>query len=424
MKIALIYPPGQDQGGFSNAPLCLLYLAGTLRSAGYTVDIIDGYTEGWTGLEQALTKQYDIVGITIYSQGRYQALKCAQLAKESGAIVIMGGAHATLMWKQLLNNYPYIDICVLGEGELTLLDIVSSVPTPYIQGIAYRNNGIAIRTPQRPLIPNLDAIPFPSWDLVNLDKYPGGSGFRTTRGQQINLSQVRVPLVMSRGCLGSCQYCSSWHIWRTYRARSGKNIADEVEVLVDRGYYHFVFEDDAFSQNRQTVMDFCREIVERKLYIGFFATTTVSDFDYEMAQALREAGCYAVSFGIESADPTILKRIHKQQTVEQAHDAIVAAQRAGLDVCALMMVGNPGETNDSIKRSIEFLQQHDIHNIGTVGCTWVFPGTALHNYAKRKGYIDESFWLNGPDLFPLMDGWDEFTLQQWHNSICNVKWLE
>jgi anaerobic magnesium-protoporphyrin IX monomethyl ester cyclase len=427
VNVLLCNPPGTAQGGtaepgtgFSSAPLGLAYLASVLRQDGHSVSIADGYITGWSGIDSALASEPDLVGVTVYTPGRHQALEVCRRAKKSGAVTVMGGPHATIMWKQLLSTYKEVDLCVLGEGEQTIREIADGKPWSDIAGIAYRLGSEIIRTKRRQNIADLDEIPFPSWDCLTqpLNHYPGGGGIHDIRGHKVSLGQVRVPLVMSRGCTGHCLFCNTFAHWKGYRSRSGKNVADEIEMLVNRGYHHFVMEDDAMSLNRQTVMDFCQEVVKRDLDIAFFCTTRVDALDREMAEALKEAGAYGISLGVESGSQKMLDRINKGVTVEQNERALKVAKAAGLSVCALMMCGNPGETDETISASIDLLRRCDVDDVGTLGQVWLFPGTAMYQWAKRKGLIDDSYWLTSNETFTLYDGFTETQRARWHGHLC------
>lgn len=423
MKVLLVNPPNTSQGGFSNAPLGLLYLAGALEQDGHEVALVDGYLDGWDGIDRALSTGPEMVGITCYTPGRHNAMECARRAKGVGAMTVLGGPHPTIMWKQILENYPEVDLCVLGEGEMTIRELAMWPNPGAVSGLAYRSSLGPVQTPHRPQVKNLDLIDFPAWHLCELDRYPGGSGIVEARNHYIHLGQVRVPIVATRGCRHHCWFCSSWWIWEGHRARSGANVADEVQILVERGYHHFVFEDDAFTQYRASIMDFCMEVVDRDLPIAFFCTTSVDAFDAELARALKYAGCYGVSFGIESGSQRILDRIGKGTTVYQNEMAILQAKAAGLAVCALIIVGNVGETDDTINETVGFLRRCDVQDIGTLGALWVFPGTALHGYAKRQGYVDDNYWLGPQETFTLYDGWTPEHLGRWHHAVCTRTFL-
>jgi len=426
MKILLINPHQTSQGGFSNVPLGLLYLAGTLKKNDIEVDLVDGYLVGFDGIRAKIDEyKPDIIGITSYTLGRHKALQIASYtrSKHPKIMIVVGGAHPTIMWPQLLANYDFIDACGLGEGEITMLEIAKGKDFKDIDGIAYKENNKPKFNKPRKYIENLDDIPFPAWELSEPHRYPGHKGFRETRGEMIDISKSRIPLVTSRGCTGNCTFCSTHWIWRGYRHRSGKNVADEVEALYRAGHRHFVFEDDAMTLDRQPVIDMCDEIIKRDLKIAFFCTTRVDAMDLELATKLKEAGCYELSVGIESGSPEILKTINKHIDLEQSKNAIDVLHQAGIKSCALIMVGNVGETNKTINETVKFLKESGVDSIGTLGQVWVLPGTKLYLYCKEKGLIDDSFWLGGEEVFVFKEGFDEKQLEKWAVAINNREYI-
>jgi radical SAM superfamily enzyme YgiQ (UPF0313 family) len=176
-------------------------------------------------------------------------------------------------------------------------------------------------------------------------------------------------------------------------------MANELEQLVSKGFSHFVFQDDAMTLDLPKTKAMLSEIIKRKLQIAFFATTKVDSFDDELATLLYDAGCYGISVGVESGDENILKRIGKGNIIEKTKQTVKQAQKAGLNICALTMVGNPGETNQSINNTINLLREMKIQSVGTLGEVWVLPGTALYNQCKFRGLIDDSFWLGEKEVY-------------------------
>jgi anaerobic magnesium-protoporphyrin IX monomethyl ester cyclase len=421
----LVNPPDSSQGGFSSIPVGLLYLASALEADGHDVALVDGYLDGFAGIDRALAQfRPEWTGITVYTPGRHKASECARHAKAIGSKVVMGGAHPTLMWSQLIQHSKAVDVCALGEGEQTIRELAAGVSWQDVAGIAYRDtDGRPVQTKQRAYVDNLDDIKWPDWHLAEMDRYPGGGGVFYVRGHSIALGQVRVPLIASRGCLHSCTFCSSWRNWRGHRARSGKDIADEIEMLVNKGYHHFVFQDDAFTQHKGSIVDFCREVVLRDLPIAFFCTTSVDALDVGLATLLKMAGCYGLSAGLESGSQEILDRIGKKMTVEQNEHAVQVAHQVGLAFCALIMVGNRGECDKTINETVAMLRRVQPEDVGTIGRTWIMPGTALYAWAKRQGKIDDSFWLGPEETFTLYDNFTETDLNRWCHAICTRTYI-
>ncbi len=227
MRVLLLNPDNAAQSGYSNPPLGLAYLAGSLEKHGVGVRIVDGYLEGRKGIKKAVVEyQPDIVGITCYTPGRNIVLDIARWVKShvKDTLVVLGGPHPTIMWKQIMNTYPFVDICVLGEGEQTLLEIALGFLLPEIQGIVWRSGNVIRRNRPRVYAGDLDQIPFPAWHLLPMDRYPA-HGDGVFNG--VDLARApRVSVIFSRGCTGHCTFCSTWWIWRKYRQRSPQNMVD------------------------------------------------------------------------------------------------------------------------------------------------------------------------------------------------------
>lgn len=394
-KILLINPPETGQSGYTNPPLGLLYIAGTLVKYGFDVRVIDGCIEGKDAVYQVMVKyQPELVGITCLTPGRKQALQVAKMAKDLNSTikVVMGGAHPTIMYKQILENYSYVDYIVLGEGEETCLEIAQDKEPSLIKGLAYREKGEIVKTPARRYVEDLDNLPFPAWHLIDLKRYPAiGKG--VIKG--INLAEeTRISLIFSRGCIGHCNFCSSWWIWRRWRRRSAKNMVDEIDLLYrNHGIRHFCFADDTMTVDQQATVELCDKILEQKLNIVFHVTTRSDCLDKEVLQKLKSAGCYQIAIGIETASPKLLKKMRKESEIEASEKAIRLAKEVGLSVQALMIIGNVGETKETIKDTVNFLRRTQPDVMSCVGSLWVFPGTRLYQECKRKGFIDDDFWL-------------------------------
>lgn len=398
LKVMLINPPETEQTGFTCPPLGLLYLAGTLRDNGVEVQIIDGCIDGWSLVQDKL-KRYmpDMVGITCLTPMRQKALAVASMVKENNrkTTVIMGGAHPTILYQQILSNYENVDIVVRGEGEISLLEIVKGIDLNKIPGIAYRDGKKIITTAARKHVANLDKLSFPAWDLIAdiIDQYPTTAPFKNFRGIDLH-NGPRISVVYSRGCPGKCDFCSSWWIWKGWRHRSAKNMVDEIEWLYKSlNIRHFWFADDALTVDKQATIDLCNEIIKRSLHIGFFATTRSDHVDLEILKKLHEAGCYEISYGIETASSKLLAKMKKENNVQTSKNAIALTKQAGIRACALLITGSVGETRETIDETVEFIRETDPEGIGSVGGLWILPGTGLYQYAKKIGIIDDSFWL-------------------------------
>jgi anaerobic magnesium-protoporphyrin IX monomethyl ester cyclase len=395
VRILLVNPHESDQSGFTNPPLGLLYIAGTLLKNGFDVHVLDACIEGKSAISKTLEElRPNLVGVTCLTPARKNAFEVAAIAKsvDPNIKVVMGGAHATIMYNQVLENYPYIDYVVLGEGEMTFLEIAQGKDPAQINGLAYKENGKVVKNPPRKYAENLDDLPFPAWHLVDLKKYPP-TGKKIVNG--IDIAKVpRIPVVFSRGCKGHCDFCSTWWIWRGWRHRSPKKMVDEIELLnKTHGIQHFWFADDAMTIDRNATIELCEEIVRRQLKIAFSVTTRTDCVDELVLQKLKEAGCYQISYGVETGSPILLEKMGKENDVETSKKAIRLTKKAGLEAVALMIVGNIGETKETLHDTMDFLRETDPDEIGCVGGLWVLPGTKLFEECKAQGFINDDFWL-------------------------------
>ncbi|OFZ16565.1 MAG: hypothetical protein A2X86_12275 [Bdellovibrionales bacterium GWA2_49_15] len=394
MKVLLVNPDNADQAGFSFPPLNLIYLAGSILNE-HEVQLVDGYLLGREGIKKAVTEfRPEIVGITNYTLGHHAVLEIADWIKKFSPQIkiVLGGAHPTIMWKQILENYPQIDVCVIGEGEYTFREFCNGTPVEKLAGIAWRKDNTVVRNPARTYQHHLDHIPFPAWHLLNLKNYPA-KGEGVFNG--IDLSkEPRVSVVFSRGCTASCDFCSTWWIWKGHRARSAINMANELELLNTKyAAKHFWMADDDFSGDIQAAKELCREIIRRNIKIAWYATTRVDHVDLELLELMKKAGCYEISFGVESGSQKILDLIGKNTTVEQAKLSILNAKKIGLRITALLIVGARGETKDTVNETIDFLNTIRPDGVGAVGGLWILPGTSLYQRAKRERIIDDTYWL-------------------------------
>ncbi len=418
-KVLLINPHDTAQTGYTNPPIGLLYLAGTLLEAGVAVEVVDGCREGRAAIEAALARFCpDFVGIVCLTPARQKAFEAARIAKafDPRIQVVIGGAHATIMPNQILESYPEIDVVVLGEGEQTLVEIVRGDALEGIKGIAYRHEGGIRKTSPRPLVKDLDTIPFPAWHLLDLRRYEA-RGAGVFRG--IDMAQEpRVSVIFSRGCKGHCNFCSTWWIWRGWRRRSPANMVDELEILnKTQGIRHFCFADDALTIDRDATIGLCREIVDRGLRIAFHATTRTDCVDPEMLEWLARAGCYGIAYGIETGSTDVLEGMNKENDTETAARAIAMTKNAGIECTALMIVGNVGETRSSVMDTVRFLKLTEPDVLGTTGSLWVLPGTAVYRDCVKKGVIDDSFWL-GDEPYMVYDlEWPRQVLAEFEATI-------
>ncbi len=395
-KVLLINPPESGQGSATAAPLGLMYIAAVLQKAGIEVRILDAFLEGWPSVKAALEAYGpDLVGVACQTYARVPAVKVAGIVKEyqPGLPVIFGGHHPTLMPRQVLGHYTHVDFICIGEGEPLMLELCQGVPLADIAGLGYRKEGACVINQLRTELTNLDELPMPAWDLVDPRRYGTNCDYVF---DGVDLSrEPGANITYSRGCIGRCNFCSSYQMWKKWKFRSPQNVIAEMELLNKKyGIRCFQFNDDCFSVNKQATLDFCRLITERGMKIYFSIVTRTDCVDEEILRALKAAGCYAISFGIETASPRLLKIIHKPIKIERSLEAIRLVNTFGIRSLALIIAGNVGETIESINETIDFLQKAQPTAIGVANGLMLFPGTEVYRNAVKQGFISDDFWLS------------------------------
>ncbi len=370
--------------------LGLAYLHSVLQAAGHQVWIFDYFNRPWKEAKKMVSENIikydpDIVGVSCLSGNRLSSMEALKIAKEINpdVITIAGGVHATTLYEQLLLNYP-LDVVVRGEAEETIVDLANAfkhgISFSQVKGIAFREGqNVSLPGPREPII-DLDVIPFPSHEP-----------FRPYIEQS-----KKVSIITSRGCPHKCSFCSSSSYWGTsYRARSSKNVVDEIEKLINdfSSVNEVIFWDDLFTLDPQRVIDICKDILARKLNFQWVCQGHVRSLNEEMLIWMKRAGCYSVSLGVESGSPHVLEKIGKKITIEQIERAFDLLDSRGIRGTAFLMVGNPGETERTIDETIGLIKRAKIKEISSVTICQIYPNTSLYELAKNKGFITDDYWL-------------------------------
>ncbi len=414
MKILLINPPLPWKSSTMH-PIGLGYIAAVLENNGYKTRVVDMFDYEWDEVKACLKKESsDIVGISCLTNARTNSLRTAQIAKETNpeTRVILGGPHASFMYQQILEHYP-VDIIVIGEGEVTALELIQALEDgkslSTIQGIAYKDNGRVAVTGRRPFIQNLDSLPFPAHQQFDFKRY---------EKEGLDVDKQLVDIITSRGCPFKCLFCSSCKFWgKSWRYRSVKNIADELELLEDNyGVDAFNFSDDIFTMRQDNVIALCKEIIERRMGITWFAQSRVNCVSRQMLEWMKKAGCKTIAYGIESGSPKILETIDKEITIEQTVEAFRITKEVGLNADAFFMVGNPGETEETINQTCALIDKIQPHHI-VVSVTVIYPESGLYELAKQHNLIDDDYWLGEKPAPAYTVEWPESKLNRWRLKI-------
>jgi anaerobic magnesium-protoporphyrin IX monomethyl ester cyclase len=359
MRVMFVHP-NYHSGGAEIAgtwpPAWVAYLTGYLKAGGYDdIVFVDAMTLDLS--EDAMRQKFaeikpDIVGCTAITPSIYKAQRLLQVVKEvnPNIVTVLGGIHATFMFSQVLGESPWIDAIVRGEGEQVFLNLVKAVDAgnfmqnrESVNGIAFRNEeGKIVATAAEPPIADLDTIT-PDWGILDWSKYI------------YTPMNVRVAIPnLARGCPFTCSFCSQWKFWRDYRIRDPKKVVDEIEDLVkNHKVGFFILADEEPTIHRKKFIQFCEELVERKLPVLWGINTRVTDIlrDEKLLPLYRKAGLIHVSLGTEAAAQLKLDLFNKETTIEQNKKAIRLLREAGIVTEAQFIVGLENETAETIEET-------------------------------------------------------------------------
>lgn len=398
----LLINPRQHEGG-KMPPIGLIALAAYAKQHGLSVKVCDANIYNYIDqeiLNIVRNLQPHVVGFSFMTpQVPYVKALSLKLRQEYPETVQMaGGVHVSTVPEQSLNQLPYVDYLVLGEGEETLVELIRKLrlgkhfDPSTIDGLAFRHNGAMVRTRPRRIFADLNALPIPAWDELPVKRY---IVTRACNGQMQNKEGMAVTISASRGCPYDCIFCASHSVFpRSYRQRSHVKIVDEIEYLYKNyGIDYFFFIDELLFCEKENIINLANEIIRRKLPIGWSGNSRVDSpaICDEVLSLVKAAGCKRIDFGIESGSPKILKEIRKQLGLSQIYRAHYMVHRHGISTTTLMMVGHPNESLQDFRDSIRLIFYLESEN-AMFGAATPFPGTELYRIAKNNGWLRSDDW--------------------------------
>ena len=342
----------------SSPPLGILSLASMIRKYGYEVKVMDAHAEGY-GISAILSEiedfDPDIVGITAMTVMISAAAEIAKAIKDHSPQVttILGGVHVTAEPITTLERYPQFDYAVIGEGEVVFTEFLERLRThgepKSVQSLVWKEGGKINVNQRRAFFKGLDEFPPPAFDLVpNLFNHYRLSVFGTRKFKSVGL-------VTSRGCTGKCTFCDLGVVGRGYRANSAKYLIELMKDVYEKyGVTDFLFYDDLFVGSRPRLQEVCEMIINEKLPFTWSCCARVDFIHVDMLKLMKQAGCWMIEYGIESGCQRIIDSMRKNITKEKIRETINATYDAGIVTKGNFIFGNPGETHDSIKESIDF----------------------------------------------------------------------
>jgi anaerobic magnesium-protoporphyrin IX monomethyl ester cyclase len=389
MKITLIYPFFSiDRAHIENieAPsIGLHYLGALLKEQGHEVELLNWYdikNKPHVVQEALSTLEPDLIGFSIFHANRWGGIQLAKIFKKHfpSVPIVFGGIGATFLDDHLLRHFPWIDIIVRGEGEITFPALIHRIEAQKsfddLPGLTLRVGNTIQRNKDAELIEDLDSLPMPATHYT----------FHH--------------LALSRGCPGKCTFCGSPQFWGPkVRFHSAGYFVGQLEILYKKGHRFFHISDDTFTLRKKLVLDICALIMEKKLDITWAAISRVDCIDQEMLKAMRMAGCIQISFGVESGSKSIRDELNKKFSEEQIHRAFTLTASFGILTRAYIIYGCPGESPETVKDTIRLLRA--IRPLVTIfHVLSVFPGTFLYDLFKSQTGATDDIWLHyEEDLF-------------------------
>jgi radical SAM superfamily enzyme YgiQ (UPF0313 family) len=382
MRIALISPKWNKKAN-DYPPLGLGYLAAVLEHNHHQVQILDFSLDPQSSLDSDVQHvnafNPHLVGITAMTSVYHSALETATLLKAYlGRPIVLGGPHATMCPERILTESPVIDYVVRGEGEETILELVEALggdrDLGSVNGLTYRRRGEIVSNPDRELIADLDALPFPARHLFDLNRY----GLRTPEGRPM------ATVLSSRGCPYNCCYCFKGIVGRTYRQRSPENIIAELRhIIAEYGIRDFYFIDDLFTIDSRRLQAITEGLIAQRLNIRWQCLGRVDRVSADILRQMYAAGCRRIHYGIESGNQEILRRINKGIKLEQVREAVRWAKEAGIQAKGYFMLGLPGDTEETMQQTLDLAVELDLEE-AMFSLTTPFPGTRLWDELVKK----------------------------------------
>jgi radical SAM superfamily enzyme YgiQ (UPF0313 family) len=401
----LRFDPKQWATGQPYAPIGTLYAAALMRENGYTVSFFDTmFAHGPDEIIPSLEKHHPDFFV-LYDDGfnyltkmcltnmREAAFKMIKLAKQKGSIVIISSSDSTDHYEQYLDEGA--DFILLGEAEQTLAELTDAINKKQsdflsIAGLAYKQNNAVIKTVRRNVLKELDSLPFPAWDLIDMDIY--------RRTWLKHKGYFSLNMATTRGCPFKCNWCAKPIYGNRYNSRSPQNVVAELKMLKEKFHFdHIWFCDDIFGLKPGWVNEFADLLEKEKVHFRFKIQARADLLLQEnYIKDLARAGCENIWMGAESGSQKILDAMDKGTTVEQIYKSTQLLKNNGIHPSFFIQFGYPGETKDDITKTIRMINELIPYEIG-ISVSYPLPGTAFYEKVKNE-LIEKTNWTDSDEL--------------------------
>jgi radical SAM superfamily enzyme YgiQ (UPF0313 family) len=402
-RILLVHPlgyrkeaAGKDISRMANImpPLGMATIAAFLERNGITADIIDCYARPAEAdrliVEYLRSYRPGYIGFSCTTSSFLDGARLAELAKATlpGIRTVFGGVHVSARREQVLTDYPVVDFVVMGEGEQTLTELIEadSGEPAGVEGVIYRDGaGAVVNNGYRQARLELDDLPFPAYE--KLAGYPAAYMLPI-----FNYPKApNTSCISSRGCPYACSYCDRSVFRRSFRYNSAEYLYDHLRYLKNRfRIRHINFYDDQFTFNRQRVEEFCRKMIDHPLRMTYNCAVRAEHIDYELLRLMKRAGCWMISLGIETGDEDLLAQHRQNANLSMLADKIRLIKKAGIRTKGLLMMGLPGESEKSIRKSMDYVFSLPIDDFNLAKFT-PFPGSPIYEKIHELGEFEEDW---------------------------------
>jgi radical SAM superfamily enzyme YgiQ (UPF0313 family) len=397
-NILLLTPPLSESerfGDFTGAGaimpgIGLLSIAACLKKSKFSVSLLDAEGKGlnlYQTVQKTIQMRPKILGITSTTLSIYSAAKVAANVKSKfpEMTIVFGGPHATALPMETMETFKSIDAIIIGDGELSFTALVGNLFSgekihKNVDGVFWREGDMILSNPKTKILSDLDSLPFPAWDLLD--------GFPKIYRPPFH-SYRRLPvgnIITSRGCPGICSFCDrSVFGQRTYR-HSNEYIVEMISYLIkDFGIKEIAIKDDMFVHSTEHIIEFYRLLEKKNIKINWSCNARVTAVNDEMLRIMKKAGCWMISYGIESGSPKMLKKMMKGATTKQALKAIQLTRKNGITSKGFFMAGIPEETQATVQETLDFLEILPLDEI-SINFFTPFPGSKLYEEVLNEGF--------------------------------------
>lgn len=416
MKILFVIPKNKslfgDEGMTAHPHIGIAYLSAFLKNNGVKVSVFDDGIEKNSDKVFTVIDEFrpDIIGITMFSYCYGAAYSLIKNIKTNRDIpLVLGGPHVSAIRRKILED-TNVDFAVKHEGEYTLIELLKEMGKEgcdfsKINGLIWRNNNEIIENSNRPLIENLDNLPFPDYEVFGIERYTC-------------YKQKTLPLITSRGCPFKCNYCSvRLSMGQRFRARSAENVFSEIKCFYDKGWRSLDINDDCFTLDKQRAEKICNLIIDNKLNIRFqlYNGIRVDIVSPNLLKKMKQAGCYFISYGCEAGNDKVLKAIKKGITLQQVRDAIDWTNEAGIRNSVNFIIGHTEESNQDALDTVNFAKSLSTDFVNFYNLL-PYPGTEAYKWARQnanflvppESYLENISYRDNEPIFETK----EFTREQ------------